>query len=148
MKRAAILLTVFTLVLVTGCRTTGPRENLGHEGGEAYADVPVPEGYTEYDIPPFKRQDGAGGKRIYGRYAYRSTGGIDKASGISRWFREELPMHGWDLQTDELDDEANTMSARFEKEDDILLVTLEPDNRKRGTERFSVLTIEMNPQYD
>lgn len=148
MKRAAVLFTVLALVVLAGCKSAGPRENLGHEGGEAYSDVPVPLNYVEYDNPPFKRQDGATGKRIYGRYAYKSDDGIDKATRVLTWFKDELPNQGWTLQTEELDDDAGTMSARFKKKDNILLITLAPDDRVRGTERFSVLTVEMNPQYD
>jgi hypothetical protein len=148
MKRAAVILSVLTLLIVAGCKSTGPRKNLGHEGGEAYADVVVPENYVEYDTPPFKRQDGASGKRLYGRYAYRSTDGLDSASEVQEWLKAELPKQGWELQTEELDDAKGTMSVRFEKDEDILLLELAPDDRVQGTERFSILTVEMNPQYD
>lgn len=145
---SVLLVTVTLLMLAAGCKTTGPRQNLGHEGGEAYADVPVPGNYTEYDTPPFKRQDGAGGKRIFGRYAYRSTDGLDTPSRVVKWFKDELPAQGWELQTEESDDDKGTMEVRFKKDEDLLTLALEPDSRVQGTERFSVLTVEMNPQYD
>lgn len=148
MKRISLLFMMAALLVFAGCRATAKRENLGHEGGEPYADVPVPDNYIEYDIPPFKRQDGADGSRIYGRYAYRSTDGINEAAEVYAWFSRELPGHGWEYQIHELDDSGQTMTATFTKGDDQLQLNLEPDNRVRGTERFSILTVEMNPQYD
>lgn len=148
MKRVSVLFVLATLMVIAGCKTTGPRQNMGHEGGEAYADVPVPDNYVEYDVPPFKRQDGADGSRIFGHYAYRSTDGIDQANEVYTWFVRELPSHGWEYQVHDLDETAETLSATFIKGDDQLRIELAPDTRARGTERFSILTIKLNPQYD
>ncbi len=148
MKRISLLLVMGALLVFAGCRATAQRENLGHEGGQPYADIPVPDNYVEYDTPPFKRQDGADGSRIYGRYAYRSVDGIDDAAEVYGWFSRELPRHGWTYQIHLLDESKQTMSATFIKDDDQIQLNLAPDQRVRGTERFSILTVTMNPQYD
>jgi hypothetical protein len=139
---------VVVFALLAGCKSTGPRKNLGHEGGEPYADVAVPTNYEPYDTPPFKRQDGAEGRRIYGRYAYKSTGGLDSAQKVASWLKSRLPSEGWEFQTEEVDDAKGTMSLRFKKDDDQVLLKLAPDERMQGSERFSILIVEMNPQYD
>jgi hypothetical protein len=136
------------MILLAGCQSTGKTKNLGHEGGEPYADVAVPVNYEAYDTPPFKRQDGAGDRRIYGRYAYKSKDGLDSATEVAGWYKEALPKDGWEFQTEELDEAKGTMSLRFKKADDQLLLKLAPDERTSGSERFSVLIVEMNPQYD
>jgi len=138
---------ILLFLLVAGCKTTA-HVNVGHEGGEPYADVAVPANYEAWDTPPFKRQDGSGGKRIYGRYAYRSTNGLDSAQKVADWCKANLPKDGWEFQTEEIDDAKGTMSLRFKKADDQVLLKLSPDERVSGTERFSILVVEMNPQYD
>jgi hypothetical protein len=145
----SVLTIAFTcvLALLAGCSTT-KHKNLGHEGGEAYADVPTPANYSAYDTPPFKRQDGANDRRIYGRYAYKSTDGLDSAKEVAGWYKEAMPKDGWEFQTEEVDEAKGTMSLRFKKADDQLLLKLQPDERTTGSERFSVLIVEMNPQYD
>jgi hypothetical protein len=40
------------------------------------------------------------------------------------------------------------MMARFKKGDDQVLLTLAPDQRVQASERFSILTVEMNPKFD
>jgi hypothetical protein len=147
MAKALVLTSMFVLLLVAGCKST-PTVNKGHEGGEAYLDVPVPANYEPYDTPPFKRQDSTAGRRIYGRYAYKSTDGLDNARKLADWFKENLPAEGWVLQTEEVDEKKGTAGVRFQKEDEQLLITLAPDQRVQGSERFSVLVVEMNPQYD
>ena len=139
---------VLVLALLAACKSTGPRPNLGHEGGEPYADVAVPENYEAYDTPPFKRQDGSGDRRIYGRYAYKSKGGLDSAQEVASWLKSHLPSDGWEFQTEEVNEAKGTMSLRFKKNDDQVLLKLAPDERTQGSERFSVLVVEMNPQYD
>lgn len=146
MQRLLVLSTVFALLLLAGCATT-KTVNKGHEGGEAYADVSVPSNYEPYDTPPFKRQDGASGNHIYGRYAYRSTDGIDSAQELTDWFKQNLPRDGWELQTEEVNEEKGTMSLLFKKADDQLQLTLAPDEKLQGSKRFSILIVEMNPQY-
>lgn len=146
MQRLLVLSTVFALLLLAGCATT-KTVNKGHEGGEAYADVPVPANYEKYDTPPFKRQDSDSGNRIYGRYAYRSTDGLDSATEVADWFKQNLPRDGWELQTEKTDEEKGTMSLLFKKDDDQLELKLTPDEKLQGSQRFSILIVEMNPQY-
>lgn len=147
MKNALLLSTMFVLLLAAGCSTT-KHKNLGHEGGEVYADVAAPAGYEPYDTPPFKRQDGDDGRRIYGRYSYKSTGGLGSAQKLADWYKKTLPGDGWELQTEEVNDSKGTMKLLFKKADDQLSLKLTPDERFQGSERFSVLVVEMNPQYD
>lgn len=147
MKNLLLFTTLCVLLLAAGCSTT-TQKNLGHEGGESYADVPMPAGYEPYDTPPFKRQDGSEGRRIYGRYAYKSTGGLGSAQKLADWYKKTLPGEGWELQTEEVNDSKGTMALLFKKADDQLSLKLSPDEKFQGTERFSVLIVEMNPQYD
>ncbi|MCB9893064.1 MAG: hypothetical protein H6839_01285 [Planctomycetes bacterium] len=148
--RTSLIVLLFGVGLplaTAGCSTTKPK-NLGHEGGEVYADVPAPANYEPFDTPPFKRQDGAGGKRVYGRYAYRSTNGLDSSKRVADWYKKALPDEGWELQTEEVDDAKGTMKLLFKKNEDQLELKLNPDDRLQGSERYSVLIVEMNPQYD
>lgn len=147
MQKVVLLTSLLVLLAVAGCKTT-PTVNKGHEGGETYGDVPVPGNYEPYDTPPFKRQDSDSGRRIYGRYAYKSTGGLDNARKAADWFKKNLPAEGWEFQTEDVDEDKGTAEVRFKKADETLLVALAPDERVQGSERFSVLVIEMNPQYD
>lgn len=147
MQKVLVLTTLLVLLAVAGCKTT-PKENLGHEGGETYKDVPIPANYEPYDTPPFKRQDSDSGRRIYGRYAYKSTNGLDDAGKLTEWLKKNLPAEGWEFQTEDVDQNKGTAAVRFKKGDEQLLVKVAPDERVQGTERFSVLVIEMNPQYD
>jgi len=147
MQKFIVLSSLVVLLLVAGCQTT-PKQNLGHEGGESYADVPAPANYEPYDNPPFKRQDSEAGRRIYGRYAYKSTDGIDNSRKLTDWYKKNLAAEGWEFQTEDVDENKGTASIRFKKEDEQLLIKLSPDERVQGSERFSVLVIEMNPQYD
>mgnify|MGYP001256624209 CR=1 FL=1 len=146
MQRLLVLSTVFAILLVAGCATT-KHTNKGHEGGEAYADVPVPSNYEPYDTPPFKRQDSESGNRIYGRYAYRSTDGLDSSKEVADWCKKNLPREGWELQTEEVNDEKGTMKLLFKKGDDQLELSLAPDDQLQASKRFSILIVEMNPQY-
>lgn len=143
-KTLCLLLLAFVFAAV-GCKTTGGTKS---QWGETYADVIVPADYVAYDSPPFKRTDGADGKRIYGRYAYRCSNGLDKAGDLAVWFKKELPKQGWEHQLDEVDADKGTMTLRYKKKDDQLVLKLAPDNLVNKSERFSVLTIEMNPPYD
>lgn len=145
--KSVMILSLFVLLLTAGCQTTGTK-NVGHEGGETYADVPVPANYEPYDTPPFKRQDSDSGRRIYGRYAYKSTGGLDNARKVTDWLKKNLPAEGWEFQTEDVDENKGTASVRFMKGDEQLLIKLAPDERVQGSERFTVLVVEMNPQYD
>ena len=147
MKRYLVLSGLIVLLFVAGCSTT-KHVNLGHEGGEAYADVPAPANFEPFDTPPFKRQDGSGGKRVYGRYAYKSTNGLDSSKRVADWYKKSLPGEGWELQTEEVDDAKGTMKLLFKKDEDQLELKLNPDDRMQGSERYSVLIVEMNPQYD
>jgi len=133
------------LLLLAGCRTVEPTPDT--PWGEPYADVAVPENYGPYNTPPFRRDDGADGRRIFGRYAYRSAAGLDKPSRVADWFKTELPKQGWASQLDELDDEKGTMTLRWQKGDDKLVLRLAPDTLFNNSDRFSVLTVEMNPPY-
>jgi hypothetical protein len=146
MQRLLVVSTVFAIVLLAGCATT-KTVNKGHEGGKVYADVPVPENYEPYDTPPFKRQDSESGNHIYGRYAYRSTKGLDSSKEVADWFKSSLPHEGWELQTEDVNDEQGTMKLLFKKEDDQLELSLAPDEHLQGRDRFSILIVEMNPQY-
>ena len=146
MTRAFGLLLVSLLVLLAGCKSTGPKPDI--EWGDPYADVVVPGNYEAHDNPPFKRQDGSDGKRIYARYAYRSNNGLDKASRVAAWLKENLPKQGWKHQVDEADEAKGLLTARYIKGDDKLQVKLAPDKVKHSEEGASVLTIEINGQYD
>lgn len=145
MTRNLCLVLLAFLLLAAGCKTTAPSKV---EWGETYADVVVPAAYEPYDTPPFKRTDGADGKRIFGRYAYRCTTGLDKPAELAAWFRKELPRQGWEHQVGEVDESKGTLSLRFKKDGDQLVLKLAPDNLVNKSERFSVLTVEMNPPYD
>ena len=147
MTKYLVITTLFVLLFAAGCSTT-KTVNLGHEDGEAYADVPAPANYEPFDTPPFKRQDGSNGRRIYGRYAYKSTNGLDSSKRVADWYKKTLPSEAWELQTDDVNDTKGTMKLLFKKGEDQLQLTLNPDDRFQGGERFSVLIVEMNPQYD
>ncbi|MBZ0136855.1 MAG: hypothetical protein K8I27_10820 [Planctomycetes bacterium] len=147
MHKVLVLTTLLVCLFAAGCSST-KKINKGHEGGESYVDVPVPANYEDYDTPPFKRQDSEGGRRIYGRYAYKSTDGIDSAREVTAWFTKNLPAEGWEFQTEDVDENKGTATVRFKKGDEQLKIELSPDERVSGSERFSVLVIEMNPQYD
>jgi hypothetical protein len=141
------MLMVPVLLLVAACVTTpeGPQS----VWGEPYDDVAVPEGYLPYDNPAFKREDGADGRRIFGRYSYRSPGEtLDSAERVLNFLKEAMPEHGWEFMVESLDTQRGTMSVRFQKGPDQVLMRLAPDRRVRGTGRYSVLTVEMNPQYE
>lgn len=145
MQRTLTIFALLAILLMAGCKTTDGGNKPAW--GETYADVPVPANYEPHDNPPFKRQDSDSGKRIYGIYSYRSTGeALDDAAKVQKWFKEKLPDHGWELMVEELDTEKGTMSVRFEKKENQLLVTLSPDKKLQG-KRFSVLVIEMNPKF-
>jgi hypothetical protein len=150
MKYALMLPLLALLLFAAGCTTTP--KNLGHEGGKPYADIPVPSNYAAYDTPPFKRQDSDAGKRIYGRYAYKSTDGLDSAAELATWFSRNLPAEGWQLQTEDVDDAKGTMTLRYIKGEgddaETLKLALSPDKRVQGSDRFSILIVELNPQYD
>jgi hypothetical protein len=146
MARVVMLLGLAVLLLA-GCPTTqtGPVA----EWGEPYDDIAVPSNYEPHDNPAFKRQDGAQGRRIYGRYSYRSVGdGLDSPERVLEYVKEEMPRLGWELMVEEVDTRRGTMSARFQKDDDQVVLRLEPDRRIQGSDRFSVFTVEMNPQYE
>ncbi|MBX3474984.1 MAG: hypothetical protein KF754_11425 [Planctomycetes bacterium] len=143
-RNLSLLLLVLTC-LVAGCKTT---DKTKVEWGETYTDVVVPAGYEAYGTPPFKRTDGADGKRIFGRYAYRNKEGMDKPSRLAAWFKKELPKQGWEHQVEEANDEKGTMTLRYIKNDDRLVLKLAPDNQLNKSDRFSVLTVEMNPPFD
>ena len=147
MQKYVALASLVLILLIAGCEST-QIENKGHEGGETYTDVPVPSNYEPFDTPPFKRQDSESGRRIYGRYAYKSTDGLDDARKLTDWFKKNLPGEGWEFQTEDVDEDKGTADVRFKKGDELLQIKLSPDERVRGSERFTVLVIEMNPQYD
>ncbi len=144
-KTLCLLLLAFVFAAI-GCKTTGggPKS----VWGETYVDVVVPLDYEPHDNPPFKRTDGADGKRIYGRYAYRNTKGLDKPAELADWFKRELPKQGWEHQVDELNTDKGTCTLRYKKDGDQLVLKLAPDNLVNKSERFSILTVEMNPPYD
>jgi hypothetical protein len=146
MTRVAALLTL-VLLLVAGCPSTqkGPVA----EWGEPYDDVVVPAGYSPHDTPAFKRQDGGQGRRIYGKYAYRSAGPeLDSPERVLEYVKAEMPKQGWELMVESVNTQRGTMTARFQKGDDQVLLRLEPDRRIQGSDRFSIYTVEMNPQYE
>ncbi len=145
MSKSLCWLTLCLLMLVAGCKTTNQPKI---EWGETYSDVVVPADYTAYDTPPFKRQDGADGKRIFGRYAYKNKLGLDNPKSLAKWFEKELGAKGWEHQVDDMDADAGTLTARYKKGDDQLVLKLAPDQLLNKSDRFSVLTVEMNPPYD
>jgi hypothetical protein len=137
---------LLALLIIAGCKTTGTKETPAW--GDPYTDVVVPGNYEAHDNPPFKRQDGADGKRIYGRYSYRSTGtATDSPTGVLDFLKANMVQDGWALQTEEVNEEAGTMKVQFKKDDDVVQLTLTPDKRVQSDERFSVLIVEMNPKY-
>ncbi|MBK8207487.1 MAG: hypothetical protein IPK87_11985 [Planctomycetes bacterium] len=147
MKLSLTFLTLLAVLLIAGCKTTNGTNKSAW--GEPYADVPVPANYEPHDNPAFKRQDSAAGKRIYGRYSYRSTGdSLDTPSKVLGWFKDTLPGEGWELMVEEHNDSEGTMKVRFKKADDQLELQLAPDARVQSSKRFSVLTVEMNPKFD
>jgi hypothetical protein len=148
MKATLTFLGLVAILLVAGCKTV-QHDGPPWDNGEAYTDVVVPGNYIKYNDPPFKRQDGAGGKRIYGRYAYRSKGnGVDDAQKVLDFLKGNMAHEGWELMVEEAKPDAGTMMARFKKGDDQVLLTLAPDRRVQASERFSILTVEMNPKFD
>ncbi len=147
MKRTGIITlsaTLLVLLLVAGCKSAAAKT----EWGKTYDDVPVPAGWEKYDTPPFKRTDSESGKRIYGRYAYSSGKQTASVDDTAAWFKAELPNQGWDFQTEELDAKAGKMELRFKKKSDILVLRMAPDEKVQSSNAFSVLVVEMNPQYD
>lgn len=146
MTRTFCLVLVALVFAVAGCKTTGGTTK--SQWGETYADVVVPGHYEPYDNPPFKRTDGADGKRVFGRYAYRCSKGLDNVADLAAWFKKELPKQGWEHQLDEVDADKGTATLRYKKKDDQLVLKVAPDNLVNKSDRFSILTVEMNPPYD
>lgn len=144
MTRTISFLTLGLLLFVAGCHTPPAKTN---EWGETYQDVVVPENYKPHDSPPFKRVD-RDGKRVFGTYSFKSSSGLDTPSKVAAWFKTQLPNHGWENQLDDIDDTKGTLKARYKKGDDQLVLKLVPDEKVNNSERFSILTVEMNPQYD
>lgn len=138
-------LTLCLVLLLAGCKTT---QQPKLEWGETYSDVVVPQEYTPYDTPPFKRQDSVDGKRIYGRYAYRCKSGLDNPKNLAAWFKTALVAKDWEHQVDDINADKGTMTLRYKKGEDQLVLKLAPDQLVNKSERFSVLTVEMNPPYD
>lgn len=138
------LLTLFALLMLAGCTTTGTKS----EWGTPYTDVPVPAGWEKYDTPPFKRTDGSGGKRIFGRYSYQSGNDMANVNDTVAWFKAELPTQGWSFQSEEIEANLGKFELRFKKDDDILLLKMAPDEKLQKKNPYSVLVVEMNPQYD
>jgi hypothetical protein len=145
MTRNLCLFTIGLLLLLAGCHN--PPKPPDTPWGEAYTDVVVPENYQPYNTPAFRREDGADGKRIFGRYAYKNVKGLDKPGALAAWFRIELPKHGWENQLDDVNEEKGTATLRYQKGDDKLVLRLAPDTLMSSSERFSVLVVEMNPPY-
>lgn len=146
MTRNFCLFMLGLVVVLAGCQTPPPREP-DKPWGEPYADVVVPESYKPYNTPPFRREDGADGRRIFGRYAYKSTKGLAKAGELAAWFKIELPKQGWQNQLDEVDESKGTATLRYQKDNDKLVLRLAPDQLVDNNERFSILIVEMNPPY-
>lgn len=133
---------LFVLAMLVGCTTSGPQM----EWGPAYDDVPVASGFEPFDNPAFHREDTEGGRRIYGRYAYRAEG-LYAADQASTYFKAELPKKGWTFVNETSDPETGTWSARFEKGDDKLDLKLRPDSELHARNRFSVLVVTLNDPY-
>jgi hypothetical protein len=148
MVRATGWLIIVALALAAGC-TTPPVAPEQPHWGEPYADVPVPEEYRPYHTPPFKRQDGAEGRRVFGTYAYRSPGPeLEEPHRVVGWYKAMMPAYGWEFQTEDEGSAPGHMRIRFRKGDDQLVLRLHPDQNVRGTERYSVLVVAMNPPYE
>ncbi|MBE7490793.1 MAG: hypothetical protein HS108_03370 [Planctomycetes bacterium] len=144
MNKTLCLLVLLLACMAVGCKTTGSPKS---EWGETYADVVVPASYQPYDTPPFRRTDGANGRRVYGRYAYRHET-LDDPASLAAWFKKELPKKGWEFQVEEINADKGTFTLRFIKGDDKLGLKLAPDTRLQSSDRFSVLVVEMNAPYD
>ncbi len=145
MKAKLTFLLLLTALVIAGCKTVETRTP---EWGETYADVVLPANYVPHDNPPYKRQDSADGKRIYGRYSLRSKGdGFDDPRKVLDFLKGSMAHDGWELMLENLDEEKSTMMARFKKGDDQVVLTMTPDRRVQGSERFSILTVEMNPKF-
>jgi hypothetical protein len=146
MKATLTFLGIVAILVIAGCKTV---ERDTPEWGEPYTDVVVPGNYVKHDDPAFKRQDGADGKRIYGKYSYRSKGeGLDDPKAVQEFLKGNMAYEGWELMVEELNESAGTMMVRFKKGEDQVLLTLAPDKRIRGSDRFSILVVEMNPKFD
>ncbi|MDC1142742.1 hypothetical protein OAU50_06595 [Planctomycetota bacterium] len=135
------LFVISVLMFAAGCKSTG--EVTTFDWGPAYEDVSVPSDFEAMETKPFVRND-----RSYGKYFYRSTKGLLRPVKVSKWFRDNLPSDGWGFQEEDMNDAKGTMILRFIKGDDQLTIKMNPDKRMSATERYSVLTIEMNSQYD
>lgn len=141
MRHAALSFSLlFALALLAGCP---PVEPLDNKWGEPYEDVVVPNDFTAYDNPPFKREDSKAGKRIYGVYSYRSKD-IYSPATLSEFLKQELPRHGWTFVNETMDAEKATYASRFEKGGDKLDITMAPDKKMQTSERFSILVVKMN----
>ena len=148
MKATLTFLGIVAILVIAGCKTVPPAAP-GWDGGEKYADVVVPSNYEPHNDPAFKRQDGADGKRIYGKYSYRSKGdGTDDPKAVQDFLKANMAYEGWELMVESIDEPAGKMMVRFKKADDQVLLTLGPDTRVRGSDRFSILVVEMNPKFD
>ncbi|MHC4839582.1 MAG: hypothetical protein ACYTDT_01295 [Planctomycetota bacterium] len=135
------LFVITVLIFAAGCKSTGADKTF--EWGPAYEDVSVPEYFEALNTKPFIRND-----RDYGKYFYRSTDGLLRPNKVSKWFRNNLSEDGWEFQEEDSDDAKGNMTLRFIKGDDQLTIKMNPDERMSANERYSVLTIEMNSQYD
>jgi hypothetical protein len=130
-----------------GCRSTGSGEPL--PWGPPFDDIVVPPNYQPYDNPPFLRTDSADGRRLFGRYSYRSTGeGLDNASRVAEFLRDSMANDGWELMVEEIEERRGNLMMRFRKGDDQALLKLYPDRRVRGSARYSVLEVVLNPQFE
>lgn len=129
------------LFVVAGCESNGKVKEF--DWGPAYEDIAVPEVFEPLRTKPFKRN-----KRIFGKYFYRSSKGLERPNKISAWFSKELPKQGWELQGNDSNDAKGLMTLRFIKGDDRLTINMNPDERMSANQRYSVLTIEINSQYE
>jgi hypothetical protein len=66
---------------------------------------------------------------------------------VLNFLRDSMANDGWTLMVEEHDDRRGTMSARFSKGADQVVLSLAPDEIVRGSPRFSILTVHLNPQY-
>ncbi len=135
------LFVISALMFMAGCQSTGKVETF--DWGPAYEDVSVPGNFEPLKSKPFVRR-----KRSYGKYSYKSTDGLLRPNKVSAWFKAELAKNGWEYQADEIDDPKGLMYLKYIKGEDRLSIKLNPDKRISANERYSVLTIEMNSQYD
>lgn len=145
MTRALALLAFAAMVLVAGC--VSPERPPTVEWGEPYADVVIPAGFDRHDNPPFRREDGSGGARIFGRYSYRAKE-LVQVENVASFMKEELPKQGWTFVDEQIEADQGTYQGRFEKDDDKLDIDVRPDRAASGAVRYSILTVTMNGQFD